>query len=115
MIGSTIMPKPGLPANSTLAMGRPEARLFLEPQKTAAISSPKEKPKRRASQRVRTSTPTSKSRHSKIAQITICQGSSRHSPSRSEEHTSELQSRPHLVCRLLLEKKKQPSDLRHDL
>src|SRR3989442_11182306 len=26
---------------------------------------------------------------------------------RSEEHTSELQSRPHLVCRLLLEKKKQ--------
>src|SRR5271157_6124927 len=26
---------------------------------------------------------------------------------RSEEHTSELQSRPHLVCRLLLEKKNQ--------
>src|SRR5687768_18105571 len=26
-------------------------------------------------------------------------------PSRSEEHTSELQSRLHLVCRLLLEKK----------
>src|SRR3989442_3245880 len=25
---------------------------------------------------------------------------------RSEEHTSELQSRPHLVCRLLLEKKR---------
>src|SRR2546422_2948191 len=32
----------------------------------------------------------------------------RHEPdvSRSEEHTSELQSRLHLVCRLLLEKKK---------
>src|SRR6266436_8995424 len=30
----------------------------------------------------------------------------RHRPSRSEEHTSELQSRLHLVCRLLLEKKK---------
>src|SRR3989442_15884801 len=32
-----------------------------------------------------------------------------HSPEtkRSEEHTSELQSRPHLVCRLLLEKKKK--------
>src|SRR3989442_8484811 len=29
-------------------------------------------------------------------------------PERSEEHTSELQSRPHLVCRLLLEKKKIP-------
>src|SRR2546422_3638607 len=28
-------------------------------------------------------------------------------PERSEEHTSELQSRLHLVCRLLLEKKKQ--------
>src|SRR2546422_5271215 len=36
---------------------------------------------------------------------------------RSEEHTSELQSRLHLVCRLLLEKKKktQPSpDTAHD-
>src|SRR5258708_19140270 len=28
-------------------------------------------------------------------------------PSRSEEHTSELQSPDHLVCRLLLEKKKR--------
>src|SRR4030043_2349484 len=32
---------------------------------------------------------------------------------RSEEHTSELQSRLHLVCRLLLEKKKL-KDLRHE-
>src|SRR5690625_6801417 len=31
----------------------------------------------------------------------------RHVVTRSEEHTSELQSRGHLVCRLLLEKKKQ--------
>src|SRR5690554_7344076 len=30
-----------------------------------------------------------------------------HGNLRSEEHTSELQSRPHLVCRLLLEKKKK--------
>src|SRR5690625_6482625 len=29
---------------------------------------------------------------------------------RSEEHTSELQSRGHLVCRLLLEKKKKQKD-----
>src|SRR2546422_6030253 len=43
-----------------------------------------------------------------------CQPSNRplvHEPSccqgRSEEHTSELQSRLHLVCRLLLEKKKK--------
>src|SRR2546422_4917606 len=32
---------------------------------------------------------------------------SRRKASRSEEHTSELQSRLHLVCRLLLEKKKK--------
>src|SRR3712207_8802995 len=32
-------------------------------------------------------------------------------PHRSEEHTSELQSRKYLVCRLLLEKKKQLSSL----
>src|SRR6266702_7968603 len=31
----------------------------------------------------------------------------RHTRGRSEEHTSELQSRGHLVCRLLLEKKKK--------
>src|SRR5690625_7023452 len=31
-------------------------------------------------------------------------------PDRSEEHTSELQSRGHLVCRLLLAKKKEPRD-----
>src|SRR5437870_11256217 len=31
------------------------------------------------------------------------------SPVRSEEHTSELQSRGHLVCRLLLEKKNNKS------
>src|SRR3989449_3478092 len=30
---------------------------------------------------------------------------------RSEEHTSELQSRLHLVCRLLLEKKKNKQDI----
>src|SRR3712207_8687090 len=32
---------------------------------------------------------------------------------RSEEHTSELQSRQYLVCRLLLEKKKQIAHLSH--
>src|SRR5215510_16130757 len=32
---------------------------------------------------------------------------------RSEEHTSELQSRGHLVCRLLLEKKKKTTTLTH--
>src|SRR3989442_3381812 len=33
---------------------------------------------------------------------------------RSEEHTSELQSRPHLVCRLLLEKKKNSNSIRSE-
>src|SRR2546422_6839879 len=36
-------------------------------------------------------------------------------PNRSEEHTSELQSRLHLVCRLLLEKKKKKQKERHIL
>src|SRR3712207_7049045 len=34
---------------------------------------------------------------------------------RSEEHTSELQSRQYLVCRLLLEKKKQNIIFTHDI
>src|SRR3712207_8726641 len=34
-------------------------------------------------------------------------------PRRSEEHTSELQSRQYLVCRLLLEKKKKKQIQRH--
>src|SRR5690606_41950430 len=39
------------------------------------------------------------------------QGSEASEPGRSEEHTSELQSRENLVCRLLLEKKKQQRDV----
>src|SRR5438876_3048224 len=34
---------------------------------------------------------------------------------RSEEHTSELQSPVHLVCRLLLEKKKKTEKNQHDM
>src|SRR5688572_31565412 len=34
-------------------------------------------------------------------------------PTRSEEHTSELQSQSNLVCRLLLEKKKKQNKLSH--
>src|SRR2546429_4820340 len=36
-------------------------------------------------------------------------------PERSEEHTSELQSRLHLVCRLLLEKKNTCSSVSYSL
>src|SRR3712207_7401280 len=38
---------------------------------------------------------------------TACRGCRRRRSRRSEEHTSELQSRQYLVCRLLLEKKKK--------
>src|SRR2546422_5911581 len=40
------------------------------------------------------------------ARCAVPRARSRRPASRSEEHTSELQSRLHLVCRLLLEKKK---------
>src|SRR3712207_7121490 len=38
-----------------------------------------------------------------------CKHQVHHQEERSEEHTSELQSRQYLVCRLLLEKKKKTS------
>src|SRR5690625_6848087 len=41
------------------------------------------------------------------AKIFSVQGKAINDHARSEEHTSELQSRGHLVCRLLLEKKKE--------
>src|SRR3989442_11174050 len=41
----------------------------------------------------------------------LCRRFARLPSGRSEEHTSELQSRPHLVCRLLLEKKKTSRSL----
>src|SRR5438876_7373986 len=41
-------------------------------------------------------------------QIQPCDRSTARHTGRSEEHTSELQSPVHLVCRLLLEKKKPP-------
>src|SRR5690606_41039134 len=48
----------------------------------------------------------SASRATSPSRPTSCSASSI-APSRSEEHTSELQSRENLVCRLLLEKKKK--------
>src|SRR3712207_6973753 len=39
--------------------------------------------------------------------LAMCLYPSSYQPHRSEEHTSELQSRQYLVCRLLLEKKKE--------
>src|SRR5687768_17651522 len=47
--------------------------------------------------------PRRRRRNFRPAGASVCQG-------RSEEHTSELQSRLHLVCRLLLEKKKKKKE-----
>src|SRR5687768_18314415 len=47
-----------------------------------------------------------KDRQQNYAMWSICSGAN-NARGRSEEHTSELQSRLHLVCRLLLEKKKK--------
>src|SRR5258708_19227168 len=43
--------------------------------------------------------------------VVVDNASEDHTKSRSEEHTSELQSPDHLVCRLLLEKKKKKEKL----
>src|SRR5437870_9038369 len=42
-----------------------------------------------------------------LVMLHACRSWTSTAPGRSEEHTSELQSRGHLVCRLLLEKKKK--------
>src|SRR2546429_3607104 len=59
--------------------------------------------------RIATSTPPRPVSVSKIRPSCAWKPTRRMVPAipRSEEHTSELQSRLHLVCRLLLEKKKQ--------
>src|SRR5262245_66680578 len=45
--------------------------------------------------------------HGDVMAILYTSGTTGHPKGRSEEHTSELQSLRHLVCRLLLEKKKK--------
>src|SRR3712207_6974733 len=60
-----------------------------------AVPDPLEQLVRRPRQRIRHTAPPAVGDHA----IAVA-------PDRSEEHTSELQSRQYLVCRLLLEKKK---------
>src|SRR3712207_7134488 len=56
----------------------------------------------------RLSRTTSDSRYGWLsAGVSRCVARTRSAATRSEEHTSELQSRQYLVCRLLLEKKKK--------
>src|SRR2546428_3243413 len=61
------------------------------------------------SMRYRGTRRSSTSSGSRESFCSCCSGFTREGgdPSRSEEHTSELQSRSDLVCRLLLEKKKE--------
>src|SRR2546422_5601199 len=64
--------------------------------------------------------PVMNARHCAVKCASMIRTSCASSPSfnfaqvRSEEHTSELQSRLHLVCRLLLEKKKKDHITRHE-
>src|SRR3712207_9433292 len=69
--------------------------------RSATASRPRRPPRARSSSRRR-------GRARASPPISTARTSSRWSwcPARSEEHTSELQSRQYLVCRLLLEKKK---------
>src|SRR5258708_18949314 len=54
--------------------------------------------------------PTTRATFVPVTMIPCASSSARRGSSRSEEHTSELQSPDHLVCRLLLEKKKRQQD-----
>src|SRR2546430_9101874 len=56
--------------------------------------------------------PTSSLRWRRLPRAAISTAAKRLS-TRSEEHTSELQSQSNLVCRLLLEKKKKQKIIRH--
>src|SRR5438105_11814429 len=59
------------------------------------------------SPRAKRSSSTSPARVSASTTSALVAGATPAAPRRSEEHTSELQSRVDLVCRLLLEKKKK--------
>src|SRR2546430_12466316 len=50
-------------------------------------------------------------RHRRFQRLRLRDAERTRDPFRSEEHTSELQSQSNLVCRLLLEKKKQKTKL----
>src|SRR5438270_10447683 len=65
---------------------------------------------RRATSPTTMSSTTDRCRHLRARRSTCCRewnGAYTASMSKSEEHTSELQSQSNLVCRLLLEKKKK--------
>src|SRR5439155_23797046 len=57
---------------------------------------------------------TNQGRKAFPSSLATCPRSANEDGNRSEEHTSELQSRGHLVCRLLLEKKKKKKKTKHN-
>src|SRR2546429_5155556 len=91
-----------------------EWRIPAPPQTPAALSITRKSPPKCSPTKTTlspTSLATSGSAISSPARTGATFGSTKASPLRSEEHTSELQSRLHLVCRLLLEKKKKKKQL----
>src|SRR3712207_7705430 len=84
------------PPRSTLF---PYTTLFRSPARRARLGTPLPRPDRPA----RAGLPL---RRAAARQAAALRAQDRHPALRSEEHTSELQSRQYLVCRLLLEKKK---------
>src|SRR3712207_7345527 len=91
----------------------PRSTLF--PYTTLFRSQARQKPGRKAARR-RQARMTRPAGNSAKASGTSHAGTVSNQLVRSEEHTSELQSRQYLVCRLLLEKKKNAQDRRlHDL
>src|SRR5436305_1502296 len=100
-----------LPLFFIFSMIRRPPRSTLFPYTTLFRSRPRARARRARARRCPTPSlplpPTPPGQFTEVATPTFCL--------RSEEHTSELQSRPHLVCRLLLEKKKKPppNDLSH--
>src|SRR5215813_13281380 len=108
-----VLPRPGGPTNSTWSSASLRARAAA--MKTLRLDRAWLWPTNsaRCCGRSEPSVTSSSRRSGKTRRrggVLIARSSQRHLQLdlvRSEEHTSELQSRPHLVCRLLLEKKKQ--------
>src|SRR5690606_40882513 len=95
--------RPRTPPADAIGQSRPERRSFFRRTynclRTRATTSPSPSTTSVSNQRSTLSPPALSARS--------CASTSSSRSKRSEEHTSELQSRENLVCRLLLEKKKQ--------
>src|SRR5699024_12037939 len=107
---------PTLPPPATAALLVPSTPLFRSLQRRRALAAPPISHRRSASRwachqgnTAKASSQARANKHAPMAQVRLVAGYPvvGRRGLRSEEHTSELQSRFDLVCRLLLEKKKQ--------